>query len=331
MPEARYDVVAIGSAIVDILSRTDDALIAAEGMVKGTMALISADQAKALYDKMGKAMEMSGGSAANTVVGVAALGGKPAFIGKVGPDKLGEIFTHDIKVSGVHFHGGAARATKLPSAQCFILVTPDAQRTMNTFLGACTELGPDDIDAKLIEDAHVTYIEGYQWDTPRAKQAIRKACQAARRAKRQVALSLSDPFVVERHRGDLALLIEDHVDLIFGNEDEVFRLFQVANFEDAVTRLRATRTLACMTRGAKGAVVVDGSTTTEGPAAPVAKVVDTTGAGDLFAAGFLYGFTHGRDLVGCAKVGALAAAEIIGHMGARPEADLRQLLVKAGL
>jgi sugar/nucleoside kinase (ribokinase family) len=331
MPEARYDVVAIGSAIVDILSRTDDALIAAEGMVKGTMALISADQAKALYDKMGKAMEMSGGSAANTVVGVAALGGKPAFIGKVGPDKLGEIFTHDIKVSGVHFHGGAARATKLPSAQCFILVTPDAQRTMNTFLGACTELGPDDIDAKLIEDAHVTYIEGYQWDTPRAKQAIRKACQAARRAKRQVALSLSDPFVVERHRGDLALLIEDHVDLIFGNEDEVFRLFQVANFEDAVTRLRATRTLACMTRGAKGAVVVDGSTTTEVPAAPVAKVVDTTGAGDLFAAGFLYGFTHGRDLVGCAKVGALAAAEIIGHMGARPEADLRQLLVKAGL
>ena len=331
MAEARFDVVGIGSAIVDILSKTDDGFLAAEGMVKGTMALIDADQGKSLYAKMGKSMEISGGSAANTMVGVAALGGKPAFIGKVGGDKLGEIFSHDIKVAGVHFHSGAARPTKLPSAMCLILVTPDAQRTMNTYLGACTELGPDDIDAGLIEAAHVTYIEGYQWDTPRAKQAIRKACQSARKAKRQVALSLSDPFVVERHRGDLALLIEDHVDLIFGNEDEVFRLFQVSSFEDAVAKLRATRTLACMTRGAKGAVVVDGSTTTEVPAAPVAKVIDTTGAGDLFAAGFLYGFTHGRDLAGCAKIGALAAAEIIGHMGARPEADLRSELQKAGL
>ncbi|MBM3512745.1 MAG: adenosine kinase [Alphaproteobacteria bacterium] len=331
MAEARYDVVGIGSAIVDILSRTDDDFIAAQGMSKGTMALITADQAKALYDKMGKSMEMSGGSAANTMAGIAALGGKPAFIGKVGADRIGEIFAHDIKVIGVYFHGGAARPTKLPSAMSLILVTPDAQRTMNTYLGACTELGPDDIDAQLIADSHVTYIEGYQWDTPRAKQAIRKACQAASKAKRKVALSLSDPFVVERHRGDLSLLIEDYVDLIFGNQDEVFRLFQVNSFEEAVTRLRQTNTLACMTRGAKGAVVIDGATTTEVPAAPIAKVVDTTGAGDLFAAGFLYGFTHGRDLAHCAKLGALAAAEIISHMGARPEADLRELMTKAGL
>ena len=331
MSEARFDVVGIGSAIVDILSRTEDECLAAQGMVKGTMTLISADQAKALYAKMGKAVEISGGSAANTMAGIASLGGTPAFIGKVGADKLGEIFSHDIKTAGVHFHGGAPRPPRLPSAMCLIMVTPDAQRTMNTYLGACTELGPDDIDANLIADAHVTYIEGYQWDTPRAKQAIRKACQTARRAKRQVALSLSDPFVVERHRADLMLLIEDHVDLLFGNEAEVFNLFHVDNFNDAVMRLRQTRTLACMTRSAKGAVVVDGTTTTEVPAAPVAKVIDTTGAGDLFAAGFLYGFTHGRDLAGCARIGALAAAEVISHLGARPEADLKKALAAAGL
>lgn len=331
MAEARFDVVGIGSAIVDILSQTTDDFLATLGMAKGTMALISADESKALYDKMGKAVEISGGSAANTMAGIASLGGKPAFIGKVGADKLGEIFSHDITVSGVHFHAGAPRATKLPSATCLILITPDGQRTMNTFLGACTELGPDDIDAKLIEDSHVTYIEGYQWDTPRAKQAIRKACQSAKRAKRQVALSLSDPFVVDRHRADLTLLIEDHIDLLFGNEHEVFQLFHVDNFDDAVTRLRQTNTLACMTRGAKGAVVVDGATTTEVPAAPVAKVIDTTGAGDLFAAGFLYGFTHGRELASCARIGALAAAEIISHVGARPEADLKEIVKKAGL
>jgi sugar/nucleoside kinase (ribokinase family) len=331
MTEARFDVVGIGSAIVDVLSRTEDAFLTSQGMNKGSMALISADEAKSLYDRMGKAIEVSGGSAANTMAGIAALGGKPAFIGKVGADKFGEIFSHDITAGGVHFHPGAAKPTKLPSAMCLILVTPDAQRTMNTYLGACTELGPDDIDAKLIEDSHVTYIEGYQWDTPRAKHAILKACQTARRAKRQVALTLSDPFVVERHRADLKLLIEDHVDLLFGNESEVFALFQVDNVNDAVSRLRQTRTLACMTRSAKGAVVVDGISTTEVPAAPVAKVVDTTGAGDLFAAGFLYGFTHGRDLAGCARIGAIAAAEIISHLGARPEADLKVLLKQAGL
>jgi sugar/nucleoside kinase (ribokinase family) len=331
MASATYDVVAIGSAIVDILSRTDDAFIADRGMVKGTMALIGAERVKEIYDGMGRALEVSGGSAANTVAGVASLGGKPAFIGKVGRDHFGQVFTHEIEVVGVRFHAGRANSTQLPTAVCLILVTPDAQRTMNTFLGACTELGPEDIDEKLIADAHVTYVEGYQWDTPQAKAAIMKACTAAKSAGRQVALSLSDPFVVERHRSDLLDLIRDHVDLLFGNEDEVFRLYEASDLATAVARLKSAKVLACMTRGAKGAVVFDGNTTAAVEAMPVPKVVDTTGAGDLFAAGFLYGYTHGRDLVGCAKIGAMAAAEVIGHMGARPEASLKELLAKHGL
>jgi sugar/nucleoside kinase (ribokinase family) len=202
---------------------------------------------------------------------------------------------------------------------------------MNTYLGACTEMGPDDIDAGKIADAHVIYIEGYQWDTPQAKAAIRKATKAAKGAGRKVALSLSDPFVVDRHRGDLLGLIKDEVDILFGNEDEIFRLYEASDLETAVERLRAANVLAVMTRGAKGAVVFDGDTTAAIDAAPVAKVVDTTGAGDLFAAGFLFGFTHGRPLESCARIGAMAAAEVISHMGARPETPLRDLLVKHSL
>ncbi|MDX2221300.1 MAG: adenosine kinase [Rhodospirillaceae bacterium] len=332
MSSARFDVVGIGSAIVDIIARTDDDFVVGVGMTKGTMALVSAEQSKALYDRLGRTVQISGGSAANTMAGIASLGGAPAFIGRVGDDQLGRIFSHEIKAAGVHFHGGdPGRNATLPSAVCLIMVTPDAQRTMSTYLGACTELGPDDIDARIIADAHVTYVEGYQWDTPRAKQAIRKAARAAKDARRKVALSLSDPFVVDRHRAELFKLIADDVDLIFGNQDEVFQLFQVGTLDDAVSLLRQTNTLACMTMGAKGAVVVDGAATTAVPAAPVAQVVDTTGAGDLFAAGFLYGFTHGRDLVGCARLGALAAAEIISHMGARPETSLKELAAKANL
>ena len=331
MTDARYDVIGIGSAIVDILSRTDADFITAGGMVKGTMALISAEESKGLYERMGPAMEMSGGSAANTMAGIASLGGAPAFIGKVGDDKLGDIFRHDIKVVGVEYHSGEDRPSQLPTATCLILVTPDGQRTMNTYLGACTELSPADIDAERIASAHVTYIEGYQWDTPRAKQAIRKACQTARGAKRQVALSLSDPFVVDRHRGDLLALIKDDVDLLFGNEEEIFHLYEASDLETAIAGLRAANVLACMTRGANGAVVFDGQTTAAVPAMAAEDVVDTTGAGDLFAAGFLYGYTHGRDLEGCAKLGAMAAAEIISHMGARPETPLRQMLEKYSL
>ena len=330
MSDARYDVLGIGSAIVDILSRTDDDFLAAHEMVKGTMALTTAEQSRKIYARMGRAVEVSGGSCANTMAGVASLGGTPAFIGKVGRDKLGEIFTHEIQVGGVDFHAGV-NATTLPTATCLIFVTPDGQRTMNTYLGACTELGPEDIDETRIAAAHVTYIEGYQWDTPKAKAAIRKACQAAKGAKRQVALSLSDPFVVERHRDDLLTLIKDDVDVLFGNEDEIFRLYEAGDLATAVERLRGAQVLACMTRGPKGVVVIDGQSTKAVDAMPVAKVVDTTGAGDLFAAGFLYGYTHGRDLMGCARMGAMAAAEIIGHMGARPETPLRELLVQHGL
>jgi sugar/nucleoside kinase (ribokinase family) len=330
MTEARFDVLGIGSAIVDILARTDEFFLAANGMVKGTMALTTDEQSKKIYGLMSGAVEVSGGSAANTAVGVASLGGTPCYIGKLGADKLGEVFANEIKAAGVDFHGGEARTPKLPTATCMIFVTPDGQRTMNTFLGACTELTPADIDAKRIADSQVTYIEGYQWDTPQAKEAIRKACQAAKSAKRQVALSLSDPFVVDRHRADLLALIRDDVDILFGNEDEIFGLYQTADLEGAVMRLREARVLACMTRSAKGVIVFDGQATIAVEAAPVAKVVDTTGAGDLFAAGFLYGYTHGRDLIGCAKIGAMAAAEVISHMGARPELSLRDLLVKNG-
>jgi sugar/nucleoside kinase (ribokinase family) len=331
MTEARYDVLGIGSAIVDIIARTDEDFLARFGMVKGTMALTDAAQAKAIYDQMPRAVEVSGGSAANTMAGIASLGGAPCFIGKVGNDTLGEIFAHEIKVVGVDFHGGENRPSKLPTATCLILVTADGQRTMNTFLGACTELAPSDIDAERIKASRVTYIEGYQWDTPLAKDAIRKACQAANSADRQVALSLSDPFVADRHRDELLKLIHEDVDILFGNEDEIFSLYRATDLEGAIARLREARVLACMTRSAKGVVVFDGATTLAVDAAPVAKVVDTTGAGDLFAAGFLYGYTHGRDLTHCAQIGCMAAAEVIGHMGARPEVPLRDLLAKNGL
>lgn len=331
MVDVRFDVLGIGSAIVDILARADEDFLAANGMVKGTMALTTAAQAKQIYDRMDAAVEISGGSVANSMAGFASLGGKPCFIGKVGADKLGEIFAHDIKAVGVDFYPGENRPTAMPTATCLVLVTPDGQRTMNTHLGASTELTPADIDVDRIAGARVTYIEGYQWDTPQAKQAIRKACQAAKGAQRQVALSLSDPFVVDRHRADLLALIKDDVDILFGNEDEIFSLYQAADMEGAISRLREAKVLACMTRSAKGVVVFDGQTTLAVEAAPVAKVVDTTGAGDLFAAGFLYGYTHGRDLAGCARIGALAAAEVIGHMGARPETSLRKLLVMRGL
>jgi len=328
MADARFDVLGIGSAIVDIIARTDDDFLAGFGMVKGTMALTDAAKAKMIYDRMGAAVEVSGGSAANTMAGVASLGGSPCFIGKVGVDKLGEIFAHDIKAVGVEFHPGEDRPCKLPTATCLILVTPDGQRTMNTFLGACTELGPTDIDADLLKSAHVTYIEGYQWDTPGAKDAIRKSCQIVKDAKRQVALSLSDPFVADRHRTELLALVRDDVDILFGNEEEILSLYQASDLDAAVGKLRDAKVLAVVTRGAKGAVVFDGKDTVSVPAAPIAKVVDTTGAGDLFAAGFLYGYTHGRDLAHCARIGAMAAAEVISHLGARPEVPLRDLLVK---
>jgi sugar/nucleoside kinase (ribokinase family) len=276
-------------------------------------------------------VQIAGGSAANTAAGLASLGGQPAYIGKVGDDALGKIFSHELSITGVDVRTGIATESGLPTAMCFVLVTPDAQRTMNTFLGACIELGPEDIDEALVADGQVTYIEGYQWDMPQAKEAIRKATRAARAAGRKVAWSLSDPFVVERHKSELKELLRDGIDILFGNEEEVLGLTETRDLPTAFAALRAANVLAAVTCGARGAVVLDGQTTVEVPAATVAKVVDTTGAGDLFAAGFLYGYTHGRDLAGCARLGALAAAEVISHMGARPETSLRDLMTKADL
>ncbi len=323
-----YDVVSIGNAIVDMISKTDAAFVEAEGM--GTMQLISADRAKSLYDRMGHAVEISGGSGANTMVGVASLGGKAAFIGKVGNDKLGEIYAHEIKVAGVDFFGGIS-SPNLPTAVSMILVTPDAQRYMNTYLGACTDLGPEDVDPKVIADADLLYIEGYQWNTPRSKEAIRKAAAIAKQAGKKRALSLSDVFVIDSHYDDLTALIRDEIDILFGNEAEVLRLTGKPDFDSAARELTSSKMMSVVTRGKEGAVVIDGGSVAAVPASPVSQVVDTTGAGDLFAAGFLYGYTHGRTLVNCALLGALAAAEIISHIGARPEANLREMMTKAGL
>jgi sugar/nucleoside kinase (ribokinase family) len=330
MATPTLDVVGIGNAIVDVLAKADDAFIQQEKLAKGTMALIDQPQAEALYGKMNAAIEASGGSAANTIAGVASLGGKAAYIGKVAADELGKVFAHDLRAIGVKYDttplaGGPS------TARCLILVTPDAQRTMNTFLGASAEFQPLDIDAALIESGQVTYLEGYLFDRPTAKEAFRQAAAIAHKAGRKVSLTLSDPFCVGRHRADFRDLIRGHVDILFANESEICSLYETEDFEKAATAVREEAEIAVLTRSEKGAEVITAKDRVKVPAAPVAKVVDTTGAGDLFAAGFLYGFTHGKDLAHCAKLGALAAAEIISHFGARPEAKLADLAAKAGL
>jgi sugar/nucleoside kinase (ribokinase family) len=267
---------------------------------------------------------------ANSVAGIALLGGTAGYIGKVRDDQLGEVFAHDIRAAGVEF-GCLSAKQGANTARCLILVTPDGQRTMSTYLGACVELGPEDIDEALIARSRVTYLEGYLWDPPRAKEAMLKAANAARRANRQVALSLSDGFCVERHRHEFQRLIDDHVDILFANENEVLALTQETSFERAAQAMRGRCDLTVLTRGAQGAVVLVGSDRYEVAAEPVAKVVDTTGAGDLFAAGFLFGHTHGRSPRDAARIGALCAAEVIGHYGARPETSLTQLVAVKGL
>src|SRR5215469_10701462 len=330
MAAPTIDVVGIGNAIVDVLSQADDAFIAAEKIAKGAMTLIDEARAKALYERMGPGIEASGGSAANTIAGIASLGGKAAYIGKVAEDLLGKVFAHDLRAAGVQYStlplkGGPA------TARCLILVTPDAQRTMNTFLGASVEFEPGDVDRDLVAGAQVTYLEGYLFDRPLAKQAFRQAGEIAHKAGRKVSLTLSDPFCVDRHRADFRDLIRGHVDILFANEAEICSLYETKDFEQAAAAVRAEVEIAVLTRSEKGAVVVTAKDRVAVPAAPVAKVVDTTGAGDLFASGFLYGFTHGKDLAHCAKLGALCAAEIISHFGARPEAKLGALARTAGL
>jgi len=324
---ARYDVVGIGNAIVDVLAHADEDFLVRHSMTKGTMALIDTATADKLYDDMSSAIECSGGSAANTIAGLASLGGKGAFIGKVKDDELGKVFKHDIEAIGVDFPT-APSTDGAPTARCLINVTPDAERTMSTFLGACVELGPDDVDVDAVRNAKVTYLEGYLWDREDAKAAFVKAAQQAHDAGQEVALSLSDPFCVDRHRESFLELVENHVDILFANEDEIKSLYQVDSFDAALQHVRGHCKVAALTRSAKGSVVVSGEEIHIVDAEQDVTVVDTTGAGDAYAAGFLFGYTDGGqdDLVHCARLGAIAAAEVISHFGARPETPLNEIV-----
>jgi sugar/nucleoside kinase (ribokinase family) len=325
-----HDVVGIGNAIVDILGRCDDAFLAAHGRVKGSMQLVDAPTVERLYAAMGPGVEISGGSVANTVAGVASFGGKAGFIGKTATDQFGEVFRHDIRAMGVTFET-APSAGGEPTGRCLILVTPDGQRTMNTFLGVSPQLGSGEVDAELIRSGRILYLEGYLFDRPEAKAAFRQAAGIAGKAGRQVALSLSDAFCVDRHRAEFLELVRGSVDILFANEAEITSLYQTGSFEEAARHAQADTRLAALTRSEKGSVILSGTGQVAIPAAPVAKVVDTTGAGDLYAAGFLLGVARGLDLGVAGKLGSLAAAEIISHIGARPEVTLADLARKAGL
>ncbi|MDE2337235.1 MAG: adenosine kinase [Alphaproteobacteria bacterium] len=325
MSKGNLDVVGIGNAIVDVLSKTDDAFLQNNGIRKGAMTLIEAAQAEALYDKMGTAVEVSGGSAANTAAALASLGSKAGFIGKVAHDQLGSVFRHDIRATGVTFETSPL-VKGVPTARCMILITPDAQRTMNTYLGACVYLSPEDLDEEMITGAQVTYLEGYLFDRDNAKRAFYKAAQLAHKANRKVALTLSDPFCVDRHREAFLDLVKEHVDILFANEAEIMSLYKVNDFDSAVAAARMQSELCVLTRSEKGSVIVSGGEMVEIRAEPVAKVVDTTGAGDLYAAGFLHGYTRKRDLKTCGRMAAVAAGEIIAQVGARPQRNLAELL-----
>ena len=328
MNQATIDVVGIGNAIVDVIAHADDRFLEREALVKGTMALIDADRAEALYHMMGPAIEASGGSTANTMAGIASLGGQGAYIGKVRDDLLGEVFRHDLTAQGVRFD--TPPATSGPgTARCLILVTPDGQRTMNTYLGACVELGPDDIDPDILGAAQVTYLEGYLFDPPLAQQAFYQAATISHGAGRKVALSLSDPFCVERHRAAFRDLVAGHIDILFANEAEICSLYETTDFSAAAAAVRGHVAIAALTRSAQGSLILANGEAHQIAAAPVARVVDSTGAGDLYAAGFLYGLTRGLPLPICGEFGSLCAAEIISHVGARPERSLSELVAEA--
>ncbi len=331
MTSARYDVLGIGNAIVDVLARTDDDFLVRQSMRKGAMTLIDEERATALYEAMGPAVEISGGSAANTIVGCASLGGRAAFVGKVKDDELGRVFAHDIRAAGVAFD--TPPASDGPStARCYVLVSPDGERTMNTYLGAAQDLHPRDIDPDAIAAAAITYLEGYLWDPKHAKDAFLKAAAAAHAAKRLVALTLSDAFCVDRWRDEfLGLVRSGTVDLLFANAAELHSLYQTADFDTALAALRHEARLAVVTRSENGCVVVSRDQILAVPAEAVEHVVDTTGAGDLFAAGFLYGVAQGAGHERAASLGALAAAEVIQHLGARPQTSLKALAQERGL
>jgi adenosine kinase len=330
MADARFDVLGIGNAIVDVIARTEDDFLIGHNMRKGSMQLIDEAQAARIYDAMGPAVEVSGGSAANTIVGAAGLGVRAAFIGKVKDDELGRVFAHDIRAAGVSFATPPASAGP-STARCYVLVTPDGERTMNTYLGAAQDLHPNDIDADTVAVAQIVYLEGYLWDPPHAKEAFLKAAKIAHDAERDVALTLSDAFCVDRYRAEfLDLIRTGTVDLVFANERELHSLYLTADFDAAVSALRNDARAAVVTRSGRGCVVITREETDAVPAYPVERVVDATGAGDLFAAGFLVAIARGADHRTAARLGALAAAEVIQHLGARPEASLKDLARENG-
>jgi sugar/nucleoside kinase (ribokinase family) len=331
MTTAKYDVLGIGNAIFDVLVQTDEGFLAGHGMTKGGMALIDETRASAIYRDMGPATKMSGGSAANTIVGVASLGARAAYVGKVRDDEVGRLYTHDIRAAQVTFETRAASGG--PATGCsYILVTPDGERTMNTFLGAAQELMPDDIDPGQIAAAAIVYLEGYLWDPKSAKEAFVKAATIAHEAGRQVALTLSDSFCVDRYRDEfLDLMRKGTVDLIFANESELHSLYQTSDFDTALKQLQKDVKLGVVTRSEKGCMVASTDGVIAVPAFPIAKLVDTTGAGDLFASGFLFGMVRNAGFENAGRLGALAAAEVIQHIGARPQVSLKELAQKNGL
>ncbi len=331
MTTAKYDVLGIGNAIFDILVQTDEGFLARHGMTKGGMTLIDEARAGAIYRDMGPAMKMSGGSAANTIVGIASLGARAAYVGKVRDDEVGRLYTHDIRAAQVAFDTEAAIGG--PATGCsYILVTPDGERTMNTFLGAAQELMPADINPEQIAAAAIVYLEGYLWDPKSAKEAFVKAATIAHKAGRQVALTLSDSFCVDRYRDEfLDLMRQGTVDLIFANESELHSLYQTSDFDTALKQLQKDVTLGVVTRSEKGCMVASGDGVISVPASSIQELVDTTGAGDLFAAGFLFGLVRNVGVENAGKLGALAAAEVIQHIGARPQVSLKELAKQAGL
>ncbi|MEQ1757870.1 MAG: adenosine kinase [Vicinamibacterales bacterium] len=327
MSTQRFEVTAVGNAIVDVFTQADDALLEKCGLIKGAMTLIDARAAESLYAIMGPGVEMSGGSAANTVAGIAALGGRTAYIGKVADDQLGDVFEHDIRAIGVTYD--TPRLTEgMSTARCLVFVTPDAQRTMQTFLGATTQLGPEDVNLDYITASKVLYLEGYLWDQPRAKAAMRDAAIAARRAGVKVALTLSDPFCVARFRDEFQELVDQHVDILFANEVEILSLYQVEHFDDALQQVRAHAEIAALTRSEKGSVIVNGPEVHVIDAVPGITVLDTTGAGDAYAGGFLYAFTQGHDLATCGRLGGALAAHVISQIGARPTGSLEDVAAR---
>jgi len=324
MREPVFGVVGIGNAIVDVLAHAGDDFLERHELSKGAMTLIDEEQASRLQGAIGEAVECSGGSAANTMVGIASLGGSAAYIGKVRDDRLGQVFRTSIRDAGVAFDTDAVTDGP-PTGRCVVLVTPDAQRTMQTFLGASATFASEDVDPGTIAAGAITFLEGYLWDRPPAKQAFLRAGELAHAAGRKVALTLSDPFCVDRHRKDFQELVAGHVDVLFANEEEAIALHESADLGQALERLSDLCEVAAVTRGAKGSVIVAAGTTIEVPAAEVAEVVDTTGAGDLYAAGFLFGLSRGEALATCGRLGGIAAAEIISHFGARPQCSLAEL------